>query len=91
VLFVYGAYGYKLHPQFNPAEVSLLDRGVVLAVAHVRGGGELGAAWHAAGGCMWLLTGAGAGMGCCVILLHCLMYCQHCRDHNASAGDVRKG
>jgi hypothetical protein len=57
VLFVYGAYGYKLHPQFNPAELSLLDRGVVLAVAHVRGGGELGAGWHIQGG-------LGQGGGC---------------------------
>ena len=34
---------------FSPARVSLLDRGVVVAIAHVRGGGELGKAWHDGG------------------------------------------
>lgn len=42
----YGAYGSKQWPTLNPADLTLLDRGFLLAVAHVRGGGELGAAWH---------------------------------------------
>jgi oligopeptidase B len=42
----YGAYGMNEDPHFQSADVSLLDRGVVLAVAHVRGGGELGKRWH---------------------------------------------
>jgi oligopeptidase B len=45
----YGAYGVSSDPRFDPAYASLLDRGFVLAVAHVRGGGELGSAWHEAG------------------------------------------
>ncbi|MFC4822034.1 S9 family peptidase [Dokdonella ginsengisoli] len=45
----YGAYGVSSDPRFDPAYASLLDRGFVLAVAHVRGGGELGGAWHDAG------------------------------------------
>lgn len=46
LLYGYGAYGYRLEPEFDPARLSLLDRGVLFAIAHVRGGGELGEAWH---------------------------------------------
>jgi oligopeptidase B len=42
----YGAYGLPLPVTFSSNRVSLLDRGVVVALAHVRGGGELGKAWH---------------------------------------------
>jgi oligopeptidase B len=45
----YGAYGVSSDPRFDPAYASLLDRGFVVAVAHVRGGAEMGAAWHDAG------------------------------------------
>jgi oligopeptidase B len=49
VLYGYGAYEISLDPWFSPARLSLLDRGVVFAVAHVRGGGELGRRWYEAG------------------------------------------
>ncbi len=49
VLFVYGAYGASLPASFSEARLSLLARGVTVAFAHVRGGGEGGPAWHAAG------------------------------------------
>ncbi len=42
----YGSYGAALSATFSHARVSLLDRGVVCATAHVRGGGEMGKAWH---------------------------------------------
>ncbi len=42
----YGSYGISYPLSFDSAAVSLLDRGFVVAVAHVRGGGELGQAWH---------------------------------------------
>ena len=42
----YGAYGDPLEPGFSRFSLSLLERGVVLASAHVRGGGEFGDAWH---------------------------------------------
>jgi oligopeptidase B len=45
----YGAYGYPLPVTFSSARLSLLDRGVVVALAHVRGGGEFGEPWHDAG------------------------------------------
>ena len=45
----YGAYGYPLPVLFSSNRLSLLDRGAVCALAHVRGGGELGKPWHDAG------------------------------------------
>ncbi|MEM7203049.1 MAG: S9 family peptidase [Planctomycetota bacterium] len=45
----YGSYGFAYPVSFSHARVSLLDRGVVCAIAHIRGGGELGKAWHDAG------------------------------------------
>jgi oligopeptidase B len=46
VLYGYGAYGYPLPINFPGNRLSLLDRGIVFALAHVRGGGELGKLWH---------------------------------------------
>ena len=45
-LYGYGAYGESLDPWFSHARLSLLDRGIAFAIAHVRGGGELGEAWY---------------------------------------------
>ena len=45
----YGAYEISNDPYFSVARLSLLDRGVVYAVAHVRGGGEMGRQWYEAG------------------------------------------
>lgn len=45
----YGAYGDTYEPSFEPQRLSLLDRGFVVAIAHVRGGSELGQAWYEAG------------------------------------------
>ena len=43
---VYGAYGAPLHAEFRAEHLPLLERGWTLALAHVRGGGELGPQWH---------------------------------------------
>jgi len=48
-VYGYGSYGYALPVGFSPTRLSLLDRGIVLAYAHIRGGGELGKPWHDAG------------------------------------------
>jgi len=48
-VYAYGSYGYSLPIGFNGNRLSLLDRGVVLAYAHIRGGGDLGKPWHDAG------------------------------------------
>jgi oligopeptidase B len=42
----YGSYGFPLPVTFSSARLSLLDRGVVVALAHIRGGGEMGKPWH---------------------------------------------
>src|SRR5438477_6328919 len=42
----YSAYGFSLAVTFSSTRLSLLDRGVVIALAHVRGGGEMGKPWH---------------------------------------------
>jgi oligopeptidase B len=48
-IYGYGSYGYPLPVGFSPARLCLLDRGLVLAYAHIRGGGDLGDTWHDAG------------------------------------------
>jgi prolyl oligopeptidase len=45
----YGAYGITYDPYFSPTELAWLERGGVLAIAHVRGGGEYGEDWHRGG------------------------------------------
>ena len=49
LLYGYGSYETSVDPSFSSARVSLLDRGVVYAIAHVRGGGELGRPWYEGG------------------------------------------
>jgi len=48
-LYAYGSYGASIDMFFNSNIFSMVDRGVVTAVAHIRGGGEMGKAWHDAG------------------------------------------
>ena len=46
VLMGYGAYGWSYEPYFSSNRLSLLDRGFIYAIAHVRGGSEMGRYWH---------------------------------------------
>ena len=48
-VYAYGSYGASIPDSFSVAKLPLLDRGIVSAVAHIRGGGELGEAWHDGG------------------------------------------
>lgn len=49
ILYGYGAYGISVEPSFQQERLSLLDRGFLWAIAHVRGGGDLGKTWHESG------------------------------------------
>jgi oligopeptidase B len=49
LLYGYGSYGLSMPVVFSSNRLSLLDRGMVYAIAHIRGGGELGKPWHDAG------------------------------------------
>jgi len=49
LLYAYGSYGSSTGDTFNSNRISLLDRGMVYAIAHIRGGGEMGKEWHEAG------------------------------------------
>ncbi len=46
LLYAYGSYGYSTDPSFRSTIISLLDRGFVYAIAHVRGGSEMGRQWY---------------------------------------------
>ena len=46
LLYAYGSYGYSMTPSFSTARLSLVDRGMIYAIAHIRGGSELGEKWR---------------------------------------------
>lgn len=49
LLYAYGSYGSSIPDAFNSNRFSLVDRGVIYAIAHIRGGGEMGKEWHEQG------------------------------------------
>jgi oligopeptidase B len=49
LLYGYGSYEISIDPAFSSLRLSLLDRGVIFAIAHVRGGGEMGRSWYEMG------------------------------------------
>ncbi|MCA1627524.1 MAG: S9 family peptidase [Acidobacteria bacterium] len=49
LLYAYGSYGISIPPTFSSNRLSLLDRGVIFVIGHIRGGGELGEEWRKAG------------------------------------------
>jgi oligopeptidase B len=49
LLYAYGSYGMSLQDGFSPNRFSLVDRGMIYTIAHIRGGGEMGKEWHEQG------------------------------------------
>ncbi|AWH86469.1 oligopeptidase B [Flavobacterium album] len=49
LLYAYGSYGYSMDPYFSSIRLSLLDRGFIFAIAHIRGGEDLGREWYESG------------------------------------------
>ena len=49
LLYGYGSYGISSDATFDSKRFSLIDRGVIFAIAHIRGGGELGRQWYESG------------------------------------------
>jgi oligopeptidase B len=49
LLYAYGSYGSSSSPNFSSGRLALLDRGVIYAIAHIRGGGDMGKEWHEQG------------------------------------------
>jgi oligopeptidase B len=49
LLYGYGSYEMSIDPSFSSLRLSLLDRGVIFAIAHIRGGGEMGRSWYEMG------------------------------------------
>ncbi|MGU9939181.1 S9 family peptidase [Empedobacter brevis] len=49
LLYAYGSYGYTIEPYFSSVRLSLLDRGFIYAIAHIRGGQYLGREWYEEG------------------------------------------
>jgi len=46
LLYAYGSYGFSMPLAFSSSRLALLDRGMIFAIAHIRGGGEMGKQWH---------------------------------------------
>jgi oligopeptidase B len=49
LLYGYGSYGISSDPRFSSDRLTIVDRGVIYAIAHIRGGGDLGKPWHESG------------------------------------------
>ena len=49
LLYAYGAYKHSVDPSFSASRFCLVDRGIIFAIAHIRGGGDLGDIWHEEG------------------------------------------
>ncbi len=49
LLYAYGAYKHSISPSFSASRFCLIDRGITFAIAHIRGGGDMGDIWHTEG------------------------------------------
>jgi prolyl oligopeptidase len=88
----YGAYGITMNSYFDPTSLPWLDRGGVLAVAHVRGGGEYGEDWHIAGQKLTKQHSVDDFLACAQYLIdHKFTSPRHLAGRGASAGGITVG
>jgi oligopeptidase B len=91
-LIGYGAYGIDMDPWFSYARISLLERGFIFAIAHIRGGGDLGEPWHDAGKLMNKKTSFSDFIACSRYLIdEKITSPQHLFINGGSAGGLLMG
>jgi len=69
LLYGYGSYGYSIPPTFDSNRLSLLDRGVIFVIGHIRGGSEMGEEWRQAGRMMKKMNTFTDFIGCAEALV----------------------
>jgi prolyl oligopeptidase len=91
-LMGYGAYGLTIDPTFSPTRLTMLERGAVLAFAHVRGGGEFGEEWHRGGMQSTKMNTIADFIACAEYLIeHKYTAAAHLAGEGASAGGITIG
>ncbi len=91
-LYGYGAYGMSMNPVFSPSMYLWTTEGGIVAIAHVRGGGELGNAWHQAGYKTTKPNSWKDLIACTEYLIkHNYTSPDHVAIHSASAGGIMVG
>jgi prolyl oligopeptidase len=92
LLHGYGSYGITYDPAFDPTSLAWLERGGVIAVAHIRGGGEYGEDWHNAGRKGTKKNTITDFLGCAQYLIdHKYTSPQHLAGEGTSAGGITIG
>jgi len=92
LLHGYGSYGITYDPGFDPASLAWLERGGVVAVAHIRGGGEYGEDWHNGGRKATKLNTITDFIACAQYLIeHKYTSPQHLAGEGTSAGGITIG
>lgn len=92
LLHGYGSYGITYDPNFDPASLAWLERGGVVAVAHIRGGGEYGEDWHNGGRKATKLNTITDFIACAQYLIeHKYTSPQHLAGEGTSAGGITIG
>ena len=92
MLYGYGSYEISMDPVFSTSRLSLLDRGVIYAIAHIRGGGELGRSWYDQGKLLAKQNSFTDFVACADYLIeHCYTSPQRLAARGGSAGGLLIG
>lgn len=92
LLYAYGSYGYSMDPYFSSVRLSLLDRGFAYAIAHIRGGEEMGRQWYDQGRLMHKMNTFNDFIDCAEFLINASFTArQHLFAMGGSAGGLLMG